>query len=61
MLETEKKNGPGTKIERNDLIDRGWRMFGLPPKELSQQIFEKDGKQIVWDAITREIVKGFLD
>jgi hypothetical protein len=46
-------------ISREELKEKGWKTVGL--KEMSQQILEKDGRQIVWNAETKEIVEGELD
>ena len=47
------------KISKEELTERGWKTVSL--KEMSQQVLEKDGKQITWDAETEGILEGKLD
>jgi len=52
---------PEVTIEREALLDDGWRMTGLPPRQLTQQIFKKGDKTIIWDTETKMIVEGSID
>lgn len=58
MSQVDKAN---VTIEREELLSRGWKMRGLVPGQLSQQVFQKGDKLIFWDAETQMVVKGTLD
>jgi len=46
-----------TTFERKALLDDGWRMAGLPSKQLTEQIFKKGDETIIWDVKTKMIVE----
>ena len=49
------------QISKEELLKRGWKVIGLVQGVMAEELLEKEGRRITWNAETKEVVEGNLN